>query len=151
MVLMEEYRLPINEGPRPLPPRTFIRYEPDELQVDMSDLRMDDFDYLGEWQSVICKDYCGIAYRAGIVEGFEDEQGNETTLFVLYWAPLAANGATIDDKSLDAHLNNLGKMLEKKVIELSNFVECPSITGIVTTPPIYMVAELEELLEREQD
>lgn len=145
---MEEYLLPLNEGPFPVERKVLRTYKSGEVRVDVGYLAREDFDYLGEWDSILGDNGNAIAYRAGIVEDYEDSHGNPVILLVLFGAPLRAEGVEVKEESAESYIGKLEKMLENKLLEMSGSADPRSIVGVIRAPPLYMTAELDELLKQ---
>jgi len=142
--MVTEFKLPVNEGPFPIEPATFRRFQPDEFPIEIGSLEREAFFYLGDWSQKMRADGYGVAYRIGIKKGITGQEGDLADLVILFGTPLARRGLKVSDDIASALYKQLGTVMEKMIIQASNSHD--NLLGVLMPPPDYMFRELQEQL-----
>ena len=143
---LDGFQLPVNEGPVPIEPAIFRRFQPDEFPIEIGSLEREAFSYLGDWYQAMRPDGYGVAYRVGVKEGITDQEGDLADLLILFGTPLAKRGLEVSDDIADVLCKQSGTAMEMMVMQASN--SHANLLAILMQPPDYMFRELQEQLSK---
>lgn len=142
---MEEFKMPLNEGPVPTEPIVVKRFAPGESGRDFSKIKREELSYLGEWNRVMEQEGYGVMYRLGIKDGERDSDGDLASLVLFYAVPFAKRGMEMTSTIEERLYAGVRNVMEQSVLRMSMNPDCPTIVAALVAPPEYMLKELKKL------
>jgi hypothetical protein len=142
--MVTKFQIPVNEGPVPIKPAEFRKFEQGELPIKIGNIERKDFSYLGDWYQMMRPDGYGIAYRIGIKEGIIDQEGDLGDLLIIFGTPVAKHGLEISNDLVSVLYKQLGSVMQTAVMRASNSHD--NLLATLMPPPDYMIKELQEKL-----
>lgn len=145
MAEMEEFKMPLNEGPVPTEPIVVKRFAPGESGRDFTKIKREELSSLGEWRQAIDQSGYGVAYRIGIKDGVRDSDGDLASLVLFYAIPIAKRGMEMTEAIKEKQYAAARKVMELSVLQMSMNPDCPPIVAALISPPEDICKGLKEL------